>query len=178
LLLALEEHCVRQRLAALASAAALALLSGGATGSAAGNPPGAPTGTPAQQQALARYSAYAGPPIDQFTWLGRFYGWEALGKDQLVVFTTPNDAYLLKVWATCDLRFIINLVGLSSTAGTVSAHGDFVTVNSPATGHMRCPIEEIRKIDYRRMQAELRQQARHNATAPQGTPAPAGKPAQ
>ena len=73
-----------------------------------------------------------------------------------MVFTTPSDAYLLKVWPQCDLRFDFNLVGISSTASTVTAHGDYITVHSPATGPMRCPIDEIRKVDYARMRAELR----------------------
>jgi len=111
------------------------------------------------QQRLERYQTYAGPPIPQFTWLGRFYSWEELGRDRLVVFTTPNDAYLLKVWPQCDLRFDFNLIGISSTASTVSAHGDYVTVHSAATGPMRCPIDEIRKVDYPRMRADLRAHA-------------------
>jgi len=148
-----------RRLAALIPAAALAVLGSAESGRSAGDQPAAPPGTPSEQRAFARYSPYAGPPIREFTWLGHFYSWEALGKDQLVVFTTPSDAYLLKVWSTCDLRFVVNVVGLSSTAGTVTAHGDFVSIDSPATGRMHCPIEEIRRIDYQRMQADLRRQA-------------------
>jgi hypothetical protein len=110
------------------------------------------------QQLRERYQAYAGPPIPRFTWLGHFYSWEGLGKDELVVFTTPSDAYLLKVWPQCDLRFVFNLVGISSTASTVSTSGDYITIRSPATGPMRCPIDEIRPVDYKRMQADLRAQ--------------------
>jgi Family of unknown function (DUF6491) len=109
-----------------------------------------------QQQVRDRYTAYAGPPIPSFTWLGRYDGWEPLGKDELVVFTTPSDAYLLKVWPPCDMRFVINGIGLSSTARTVTAHLDSVIVNSTSMGRWRCPIDEIRKVDYRRMQADLR----------------------
>ena len=125
---------MRHKLAALTALAALVLLLGAcasappATGSTA---PGssaaaasAPAGTPAQQQALARYTAYAGPPIPSFTWLGRFDSWEALAKDQLVVFTSPSEAYLLKVWPPCDLRFVMSSIGLTSTSSTVYAHTD------------------------------------------------------
>jgi hypothetical protein len=103
-----------------------------------------------------RYSAYGGPPIDSFTWMGSYDGWEDLGKDQLVLFTGPSDAYLIKVWPTCDLRFGIERLGLSTTASTVNARLDSITYYSQATGPMRCPIEEIRKVNYRAMQADLK----------------------
>jgi uncharacterized protein DUF6491 len=109
-----------------------------------------------EQQLRDRYAAYAGAPIDSFTWLGHFYSWEQLGKDQLVVFTTPSDAYLLKVWPSCDLRWVISPIAVSSTGGTVSAHLDSIRIDSPPTGRMVCPIDEIRRIDYQRMRAELR----------------------
>ena len=172
---------MRQILTALAAAAAILALSGGcaSSGSATQRPPAtAASGTPAEQQALARYLAYAGPPIDQFTWFGHFYSWEALGRDRLVVFTTPFDAYLLKVWPPCDLRFIINAIGITSTADTVYAHTDSITVNSAETGpgRWRCPIDEIRKVDYQRMRADQRSHAR-SRRAPQNPPAPPGAPA-
>jgi hypothetical protein len=129
---------------------------------------------PSQQQVRDRYSAYAGPPIPSFTWLGRYDGWEPLGKDELVIFTTPNDAYLLKIWPPCDMRFVINDIGLSSTGRTVTAHLDSVITNSAATGRWRCPIDEIRKVDYQRMRADLRAQAQ----APASAPAPASPPPQ
>ena len=157
---------------ALARAVALLALLGGC----ASNPPqpgnaAAPATSP-QQQALARYRAYAGPPIDRFTWLGHFYSWEQLGRDQLVVFTTPSDAYLLKVWSSCDLRFVISTIGVTSTGGTVSAHLDSVTIDSAPTGRMVCPIEEIRSVDYPRMTADMRAKARQSAAAPLSPAAP------
>jgi hypothetical protein len=96
-----------------------------------------------------RFAAYAGPPIDQFTWLGRFDSWQSLGRSELVVFTTPWDAYLLKIWLPCDTRFA-NTISLTSTGGAVHAHLDAVRVAG-----QRCPIDEIRRIDYRRLQADL-----------------------
>lgn len=137
----------------------------------------APTGTPAQQRALARYLTYAGPPIPYFTWLGHFWSWEPLGKDTLVVFTVPDEAYLLKVWPPCDLRFVIDGIGITSTARTIYARTDSITVNSAGTGpgRWRCPIDEIRKIDYPRMKADQRAQAQQNQGQPgQGAPPPTG----
>ncbi len=109
-----------------------------------------------REQVRDRYTAYAGPPISSFTWLGRYDGWEPLGKDQLVIFTTPNDAYLLKIWPPCDMRFVINGIELTSTASTVTTHLDSVIARAPGIGRWRCPIQEIRKVDYQRMRADLR----------------------
>ena len=98
-----------------------------------------------------RYEAYAGAAVDHFTWLGRYDGWEALGPDELVVFTSVNKAYLLKVSPPCkDLRGA-ERVGLTSTGGSVYARLDSVT-----TRGWRCRILQIRKLDYRRMKADLR----------------------
>ena len=107
-----------------------------------------------QQQTHDRFMAYAGPPVDQFTWLGHFDSWESLSRSELVVSTTPWDAYYLKIWLPCDTRFA-NRVGLSSTARTVYSRLDSVIV-----GRDRCPIEEIRPIDYRRMKADMRRDAK------------------
>lgn len=154
---------MRYPVLALVSASALAVLAACASG----------TLLRQSNQALqARYARYEGPPINQFTWLGHFYSWEPLGRDQLVVFTTPSDAYFLKVWPNCDLNFAMNGrggedIGVTSTSGTVSAGLDSVIENSSAVGHQRCPISEIRKIDYARMRADQRAQAQaKNAAQP------------
>ncbi len=103
----------------------------------------------------ARYAAYAGEPLDRITWLGRFDSWESLGDNQLLIFTTPNTAYLLTVTPPCtDLPFVQN-IGLTSTGSTVTARLDSVILR----GQFRCQIAEIRKVDYARMKADLRQEA-------------------
>jgi Family of unknown function (DUF6491) len=145
----------------LAMASTLAVLTGCASGAALHQ---------SDAQRAASYAPYEGPPISQFTWLGHFYSWEPLGRDQLVVFTTPSDAYYLKVWPDCDLRFVWNRNGgqgirVTSTSGTVSSGVDSIIENAADTGHMRCPISEIRKIDYRRMRMDQRAQAQANAAA-------------
>ena len=111
-----------------------------------------------------RYAAYAGEPIRQFNWLGDYYSWEPVAKDELVVFTTPSEAYLLKVWPSCpDLIFLTGPIGLTSTSHTVSAGLDSVR-----TERMSCPIEEIRKVDYQRMQADLRREAQNKGSPGSG----------
>jgi uncharacterized protein DUF6491 len=147
--------------------AACALLSACAAG---------PQQKSSQDLALERYSAYAGPPIPSFWWPGRFDSWEALGKDHVAVFTTPFDAYLLKVQPPCDMRFLFNTLALTTTSSTVYAHLDAVLINSAGTGPGRwqCPIDEIRKVDYRRMSAD-RKAARAPGAAGAGV-APAAVP--
>jgi len=98
-----------------------------------------------------RYNAYAGAPIDHFTWLGHYDSWSPIARDELVVFTGVSDAYLLKLAPPCDNLQFQSRIGLTSTAHTVYARMDSVNV-----GQWRCPIDEIRKIDYRRMKADMR----------------------
>jgi hypothetical protein len=105
-----------------------------------------------------RYEAYAGAAVDHFTWLGRYDGWEALGPDELVLFTSVNNAYLIKVSPPCnDLRGA-ERVGVTATGGSVYARLDSIT-----TRGWRCRILQIRKLDYRRMQADLRRAKQQQA---------------
>jgi Family of unknown function (DUF6491) len=107
-----------------------------------------------EAQVRARFGAYAGEPIDRMTWMGQYYSWEPIGENQLVVFTTPSDAYLLKVSGPCtDLKFATS-IGLTSTGSTVYSRLDSVKVR-----HWRCPIAEIRRVDYKRMRADMRAEA-------------------
>ncbi len=102
----------------------------------------------------ARYAAYAGEPVDRITWLGRFDSWESLGDNQLLIFTTPNDAYLLSVTPPCtDLPFAQG-IGVTATGNTITARLDSVIVKG-----WRCQIAQIRRVDYTRMRADMRKEA-------------------
>jgi Family of unknown function (DUF6491) len=114
-----------------------------------------------QDEQRARYEAYAGPPIEKFTWLGRYDSWQSIGTNQLVVWTTPFQAYLIKVAPPCENLQFANRIGLTSTANTVSARFDFVKVGR----QWRCPIQEIRPVDYQRMRQDMRKQAEEAKTA-------------
>ena len=86
--------------------------------------------------------------------MSRFDSWQSLGNNQLLVFTTPSDAYLLAVTPPCtDLPFVNN-IALTSTGNIVSARLDSVIVNK-----WRCQIAEIRRVDYARMRADMRAEA-------------------
>ena len=112
-------------------------------------------------EAYALYRDFAGAPIDEFTYLGRYEGWRSLGKNVLAIQTGINEAYLVKVQGPCsDLQFA-NTIGITSTGSTVRRGLDAVRV-----GGLRCPILEIRPVDYaalkkaRREDAELDRQRR------------------
>lgn len=115
------------------------------------------------QERRDRYESYAGAPIERFTYLGRYDSWEPIGTNELVVWTSINQAYLIKVAPPCDNLQFANRVGLTSTQGTVSSRFDFVKV-----GHWRCPIQEIRPIDYLRMKQDQRKQAEDAKAAAKG----------
>jgi hypothetical protein len=86
------------------------------------------------------YAAYAGEPINQFTAF-RFDNFEVLGDDTLAIWTRNNEAYLLRVWSTCQDLQLVTRIAMSSTGPTVS-RGDSIRVRD-----QDCPIQEIRKID-------------------------------
>jgi hypothetical protein len=115
--------------------------------------------------ARARYMPYTGAPIDSFTWMARFDGWEALSDSELVIFMGGDTAYYLKVLAPCGTQGLpfAHVVGLTtSVGGTVISR-----LNSVRTQGMSCPIAEIRRLDYRRMRDEARLRlAEETGTAP------------
>lgn len=91
----------------------------------------------------ANFLKFAGPPIESFTWLGRYDGFRTLGDKAVVIFTMINDGYLIRVLDPCiNLRFA-NKVGLTSTTRTVNRHFDMVLVDQE-----RCRIDTIQHIDY------------------------------
>jgi hypothetical protein len=114
--------------------------------------------TPPRKQAdgqeLERYMTYAGEPVASFSLLGGLDNWQSLSRDKVVVWTRPNEAYLLTVQMPCaDLSFA-QRIAVTSTGSTVSKGLDFVKVRE-----QKCTIAEIRPLDYRRMQEDRRQKA-------------------
>jgi Family of unknown function (DUF6491) len=125
------------------------------------------SGIPLKQREAAernRFEAYAGKPVDHFTWLTRYDGWEPISPDQLVVWTDINQAYLITVFHPCTDLMFARRIGLTSTADTVYAHFDHVTAEG-----WRCIINTIQPVDYLRMQHDLREQHEAQKKA-QGAP--------
>jgi hypothetical protein len=91
----------------------------------------------------ARLMKYASPPIESFTYLGRYDGFRTLGDKEVVIFTTVSDAYLIRVRDPCINLQFANRIGLTSSNRTVNRAFDFVI-----SDHERCQIDTIRHIDY------------------------------
>jgi len=114
----------------------------------------APPRKQADGRELERYMTYAGEPVAGFSLLGGLDNWQSLSRDKVVVWTRPNEAYLLTVQMPCaDLSFA-QRIAVTSTGSTVSKGLDFVKVRE-----QKCTIAEIRPLDYRRMQEDRRQKA-------------------
>jgi Family of unknown function (DUF6491) len=108
---------------------------------------------------LARYQSYAGAPVEQIAYMGRYQGWQPLSRAQLVLWTTPWQAYLITVAQPCaDLPFSTSMALNASSPNVLRTRTDSIKAQG-----WTCPIEEIRPIDYRRMQADM-------AGAKQGAP--------
>jgi hypothetical protein len=133
-------------LTAITLAAALASASGCATtGAAAG---GGIERSMANRD-YARYEPYLEEPIDGFTAF-RHDSWQPISRNQLVLWTSNNDAYLLTVAGNCsDLPFA-ETVHVTTTGNEISKF-DSVIVRG-----WRCPITEIQPIDIQRMKADRR----------------------
>ena len=115
------------------------------------------SGIPVNQretQQAELYHQYAGPPIDSFTYLGRYDSWTSIGKYELVVWTSINDAYLIKVRPPCEELPFAQHIGLTQTAHTVSKNFDFVIV-----GRDKCWIDSIQPVNYLQMKRDTRQKA-------------------
>src|SRR5579872_2826373 len=112
----------------------------------------------AQREAAerARFEAYAGKPVDHFTWLTHYEGWEPISRNQLVVWTDINQAYLITVFKPCTDLMFARRIGLTSTADSVYAHFDHVRADG-----WTCIINTIQPVDYLRMQRDEREAAKH-----------------
>jgi len=106
------------------------------------------------------YTEYAGEPVKSF-YLGNYDGWSAVSKDQLVVWSGINKAYLLTITGYCpDLQFA-QTVAVTSTGSTVDKFEKVIV------GRDRCFIKEIRPIDTKQMKEDrklLREQMEKEAS--------------
>lgn len=99
-----------------------------------------------QQKNLERFEKYAGDPIDEFDFWS-LYKWQLVGPEQVVVWSSINDAYLISVAKPCaGLEFASGIGVTSKQRRIVSRKFDYVTY-----GNGRCQIMEIRPIDYKQM---------------------------
>jgi hypothetical protein len=93
------------------------------------------------------YREYAGEPVKSFD-LYHFDGWSAVSKDQLVVWSGINEAYLIKVTGYCPDLLFANTIAVTSTANQVDKFEKVIV------GRDKCFINEIRPIDTKQMKAD------------------------
>lgn len=112
------------------------------------------SGIPLKQRDVAeraRFEAYAGKPVDHFTWLTHYEGWEPISPDQLVIWTDINQAYLITVFHPCTDLMFARRIALRPTADTIYAHFDAIHAEG-----WSCIINTIQPVDYLRMEHDLR----------------------
>ena len=97
---------------------------------------------------LALYRAHAGVPVRSFHFFGRLDSWTSLDDRTVAVWTRPSEAWLLDLDGTCNGLQFTPFIGLTSSAGTVSARFDKVLVRdgSPMR-NLPCIIQTIRPLD-------------------------------
>lgn len=98
--------------------------------------------------AQSNYLDYAGEPVDAVPSMGRVTGWSSISRTQLVIWTGVNEAWLLKVWDTCDDLTFANSIAVSRSGSRITK---FDTV---LVGDDRCQITEIRPVDVKQMKAD------------------------
>lgn len=94
-------------------------------------------------QRLADVSAIAGKPAPSFSYLS-LNSYEPIGESDVLVFTSPREAWLLHLDGSCrDLDFGMS-IRLTSNLGRVSAGQDHVIVRDNS---IPCRIQQIRPVD-------------------------------
>jgi hypothetical protein len=114
----------------------------------------APAGATQQRELeqLARYERFAGAPVEEMPFW-RLQGYENLGKDAVLVWTSVKNAWLIRVYEPCiDLPWA-NSLGLTSNMHRVSAKFDFVLVRQS-----RCMIKSIQPVDYKAYRAARKEE--------------------
>jgi hypothetical protein len=105
-------------------------------------------------QRQAAYAAAAGAPVNSFRFFTPLWSWEALGPDQVVIYTRPKEAWLLDVPGCTQLPFT-NVIGLTSNLHEVSVRFDRVLTDRNT---FPCYITRIRPVDVGRLKEVQREQ--------------------
>ena len=100
-----------------------------------------------------RYHRYAGVPVESFTHIRSYDSWTPIDKRELVVWTSINDAYLIKIEPGCEDILFADRIVLPKVGNTVSRKLDFVEVDG-----MKCRITSIQPVDYLQMKKDMRRE--------------------
>jgi hypothetical protein len=115
------------------------------------------------------YTDYAGEPVKSF-YMNNFDGWTVISKDQVVIWSGMNKAYLLTLTGYCPDLQHVNAIAVTSTGNTVDRFEKVIV------GKDRCFINEIRPLDTKQMKEDrklMREQMKKPQEAlPEPEPAP------
>jgi hypothetical protein len=120
---------------------------------------------PADEQRLAEVRTIAGPPVSSFRFM-QMSSFEPFGLADVLVFTTPREAWLLHLNGQCRNLDFDPFVGLTSHTHRVSTLTDSVIVRD---NPIPCRIEQIRPVDasaLRRIDREKKARNQPPADAP------------
>lgn len=121
-----------------------------------------------QQQRETAYTAAAGAPVNSFHFF-TLWSWEPLSDSAVVIYTRPNQAWLLDLDGTCQNLQFTHAIGLTSSTGEVSTRFDKVLTGRD---YMPCTIMQIRPIDLKQLRIAQEAQRKIDA-APRAPSAPA-----
>ncbi|MBS0211672.1 MAG: hypothetical protein JSR26_00645 [Proteobacteria bacterium] len=102
---------------------------------------------PAVAQRLAEVRAIAGPPVSSFRFM-RMTTFEPIGLSNVMVFTAPQDAWLLQLDGSCRGLDFGPFMGLTTHMHRVLSGVDGVRVQD---NPIPCRIVEIRRVDAQRL---------------------------
>ena len=123
-----------------------------------------------EQQRQAAYLAAAGTPVQHFRFMSSLWSWEPLSDSQVVIYTRPNQAWLLDLDGACQNLQYTNAIGLTSSFGQVSTRFDKVLTGRR---YIPCTIQQIRPVDVARLKIEQEAQRKIDSQ-PRNQPSPAG----
>lgn len=98
-------------------------------------------------QRLGIYREHAGESVGSFHYFGSISSWMPLGDSALAVWTRPNKAYLLELFAPCSGLEYTPAISITEQFGTVSAGFDKVIVHNDPGFNIPCRIDQIRPLD-------------------------------
>jgi hypothetical protein len=115
----------------------------------------ATSGGLSEEQRLSAYEASAGATVSSFSIRGPLNGWTDLGDRHLAVWTTGNEAYLLRLATPCPDLSEAFAIGLTQSGQRVASGFDGVIVRGPVTTVTpgRCMIANIRPVDIEALEA-------------------------
>ena len=114
------------------------------------------TGLARRDELDLQYVDYAGDPVEQIRVMRRVDGWTPVSRNQLVIWTGHNEAWLIKVWDGCINLSFANAIRVTQTGYTINRFEKVLVENET------CPILEMRPVDVARMKAD-RKAARDSA---------------